>query len=57
MKGVSLQNNGKYDLALSCFERYMTINKDILKQKNKDAKVLMNIGFINMKKGQGKKAE
>ena len=35
----------------------MTINKDLLKQKSKDAKVLMNIGFIYMKKGQGKKAE
>jgi hypothetical protein len=57
LKGISFQNNGKYDLALSTFDRYMGINKDILKEKNKDAKVFMNIGFIYMKKHEGKKSE
>jgi hypothetical protein len=57
LKGISFQNNGKYDLALSTFDRYMSINKDILKEKNKDARVFMNIGFIYMKKHEGKKSE
>jgi hypothetical protein len=57
LKGISFQNNGKYDLALSPFDSYMSINKDILKEKNKDARVFMNIGFIYMKTHEGKKSE